>query len=221
MVSKLFGGKSKSSTALNKFTPSNIDAGGITSSGKGTISIRSSAKRKNLFQSLSDTFKTQAGEIGALKTQLKPGFGSITNARVNTIRDRSRSAISDLSANLASRRIKGSSFGQDAISRAKAEFAREEADVRAQSFLEELDGTLNLINQETIAEENSIRALIENMNIELSVGEQLASQATSVLAANAQAQANAAAQESVGRGSFFGSLIGTGVKLYGISKGAG
>jgi hypothetical protein len=219
-MTSLFGGsKGSGSGQVKKFNPVNINAGGLTSSGTSTINVSSSAERKNLFKSLSDTFANQAGEIGALKPLLSPGFGALTEARVNTIQDRSRSAISDLSANLASRRIKGSSFGQDALSRAKAEFAKQEADARAVSFLEELDATVNLINQESSAAANSYQVLIDNMNIEASTATQLATQATAVQASIAQYNAQAAAQEAQSKGSFLGTLISTGIKAYGISQG--
>ena len=197
-MTSLFKSKSSGSGQIQNFKPVNINAGGLSSSGTSSISVKSSAERDNLFKSLSDTFGKQSSEFSELRPLFKAGFGALTDARVSSIQNAGRKAIGDLSSNLASRRIKGSSFGQDALARAKAEFAKQEGDARAVSMLEELDATVNLINQESSAAANSYQVLIDKMNLEASIATQLATQATSTQASIAQYNAQAAAQESAG-----------------------
>ncbi len=87
------------------------------------------------------------GGIQSNLERLRPGFGALTDARVNAIRDEGARAGSDLKSNLAKRRVLGSSFAEADISTQRAEFAKKEAEARAASYLEELDATTKLIGE--------------------------------------------------------------------------
>ena len=79
------------------------------------------------------------GEIlEARRAEIRPGFGRLTEARVQAIRDRRAQAVGNLRESLTRRNVLGASFAQDAIARTELEFAQEEERARAQSFLEEL-----------------------------------------------------------------------------------
>lgn len=207
-ASALGGGGGSSSQAIDEFNPLGIRTSGLTASPKGVVfDVKSSPERQRLVKSLASLFPEQANLTRGLRDMVRPGMGALTEARLTAI-DNSRSrAIGNLRENLARRRVLGSSFAQDALSRTEAEFGEQEAKARAQSFLEELEITNQLITQEFDQRRNEFQTFLDEMNLQADVATQLASGATSQLGANARLKAQLAAEEAAGRGSFFGQLI--------------
>lgn len=86
--------------------------------------------------------------IGDLRAQVKPGFGALTDARVTAIRDAAAESIGNLRESLAKRQVMGSSFADDAVSRTRIAYAREEQSARAEAKLAEIGVQGQLIEQE-------------------------------------------------------------------------
>ena len=88
------------------------------------------------------TIRTRSGQlrqdVDALRAQVVPGFGRLTEARVKAIKDRRDEAIGNLRESMARRKVLGSSFAEDAITRAELTFAQEEEAARATSAVEEM-----------------------------------------------------------------------------------
>lgn len=164
-VSKLLGGgKSGGGNGTAPFT--NLNAGGLATyiDKNGKLAIASTSKRQGLIDSLANSNRNQAaytrgliptvssnygGAIDATNTMLSglgAGYGDITKSRVGTIQNAAAKSESDLRSNLARRRVLGSSFANNDISNIQAEYAKQEADARAKSYLEELDATTKLID---------------------------------------------------------------------------
>ena len=105
----------------------------------------------------------QARRIGGLletqREQIRPGFGRLTAAAVQTVRNRGSAAVGNLRESLSRRNILGASFAQDAITRTRLDFAQEEERVRAEAFVAEIGLELQNIqtqfnvNQAQLAEE--------------------------------------------------------------------
>lgn len=159
-----------------------------------------------VLNNISGAYGNQSKQIGGLLDQVKPGMGAVTNAAVNTIRNRRSQAIGNLRENLSRRRVLGSSFGQDAISRAEAEFAQQEAQAKAGGTLQELDMTNKLIQEQTASNINQFQTYLDQMNLETQVATQLASGVTTNLQANAREMANLQAQSAQGWGALSGEL---------------
>ena len=159
---------------------------------------------------ISGAFKTQAGELGALKPLVEPGFGRLTQAGINAVRDARRASMGDLRQNLARRRVLGSSFGADDISRTNAEFAKKENEFASQAFTQELALSNELINQKAIASANEFLTSLKQVNIESNMATQLASGVTSVLSNNANAMAG---MTNSGSSSLM-SAVGAGIGAY-------
>lgn len=161
-LGKVFGG-GKSSSA-GSVSPLFLNAGGLSTfmDTQGRLRVKSSAERKALNDSIRNNylglasgirdympqfdsiFNRGLGDIEGLIEQVRPGFGRLTEARVDSI-DRARERQrGNLSQELSKRRVSGSSFGQDQLLSAEAEFAKQEQESRALSFLEELELTSNL-----------------------------------------------------------------------------
>lgn len=168
-----------------------------------------------------DLFNRQADEIGALRSQVTPGFGRLTQAQDSIfneararIRDAERRAVGTLRDNLSRRRVLGSSFADDVVARTQREFAiaeneitNKQSEARAQSFLQELELNNRLLNQQFQAARSAVQVTLDELNLEASIATQLATNATTNLGENARLQAQLDAQAAAGAGAFFGSLI--------------
>lgn len=204
-LSKLFGGGKKKKSAPQQFKPPGIDAGGLRSRfSRGSVNVTSDPQRQDFVGGLASTFPEQAGLIGGLRAQVTPGFGRLTTSRLAQVeRGRSR-AIGNLRENLQRRRVLGSSFAGDALSRAEAGFAEQSEQVAAESFLQELDLNQKLLQQEFTARRGEFQTQLDELNLQVDVATKLASGATQTLGANARLKAELDAREQEGAGRFFG-----------------
>lgn len=216
------GGGRDATQPSRDFTPTNINTGGFSFSGKDLISGGSTPERLGFIKQMSDLFKNQAGQFAGLRPGLGVGFTELRKAlspdalnvsltaRLKQIEDARTRSTGDLRENLARRRVLGSSFGQDALSRADAEFGRlseqavaetemakrEAAIQEAQTKLQEIDATKQLISEEFALTRESVNTFINNLNVEAQIATQLASNATSSLSANAMMQSKLLQQEA-------------------------
>lgn len=182
--------------------------------------LDNAAYLRSIIPQLNNIFGQDRSKIDAIMAQVEPGYGALTDARVNAIRDKAMSSGSDLRGNLARRRVLGSSFGNDAMTRNDAEFAKQEAEARAASFLEELDVKTKLIDRQletNLDEINGVNSFINSafsferaadenqlneLNKQLSVMTGILNSAMQMQQANARAE-----QEGLLRqGSAFGGL---------------
>ncbi len=85
-------------------------------------------------------------DAGALKSKVAPGFSLLRDSRLGAINDAERARTSTLRDSLSRRRIAGSSFAEDTLSRTSAEFAKQRSDAEARTILEEIDATTNILN---------------------------------------------------------------------------
>ena len=133
-----------------------------------------STTRSPEVQGYLDSLKGGIGQANDALTSninsLTPGFGAITQARLDAIHNAALKATSDLSGNLARRRVLGSSFGQNAVAQVTQQAGVDEANARAQSYLDELNAQNNLINTRL----NNITALskaeLDQANFETTAG---------------------------------------------------
>lgn len=208
-ASKLFGGKKgEAQSGLSSFAPAGINAGGLRSSfGPNGISIGADANRMGLVDSIARGFGDQADLLGGLRASVTPGVSDLRAARLGEIENARSSAIGNLRENLQRRRVLGSSFGQDTISRAESEFAGQREQVAAESFLQELDLSTQLIDQEFKARRAQFQTGLDELNLEADLAAKLSGAATTQLGANARALAELNAKEAAGSGKFFGQMF--------------
>lgn len=152
-------------------------------------------------------FPRMLDDFDALRGQLSPGFGALTESRVGAVRDAGQAGISNLRGDLARRKILGSSFASDALSRAELEVGKAVGEAKAQSFLEELEATSKILAQE-------YGTIIEGLKIGLAeLGASSQTIATlNGLAIDAQ---EIYAQELAGQYELFGTLVGLGASSLG------
>lgn len=201
LLSRRSGGSGNVSQAR---TIPNFKFGGLTGvSTPSNLEITPSADRTARVGSVQGLLNQTARQFANIRARLRPGFGALTEARVGALNDARFRTIGTLRENLARRRFQGSSFASDAIARAEREFAREEADLRARSFLEEIDATTRLIDRETELSVAAVERGIAELDLQADLGSQLIAGITSQLGANARLEAQLAAQSQQGLGAFF------------------
>jgi len=257
----LFGGGGGSSSTSGGPSLLPFTGGGLSLrfvNGKARLTEAEGSQRRSAVDALKASLLQQAGDIRGifapgiasafgegiggiqgLLERVSPGFGELTKARVSTLTNRGAAAKSDLRANLARRRVLGSSFAQDVQNRQEQQLSQDIAEARAVSLLEELDVTNQLLAQKTslsigaaesalqtsaaafAAEQGASQVEIDEQNAQLEVITQLISGATSQIGANARLEAVLAAQSAEGRGASaanLGSSIGS---LFGGGGGGG
>jgi len=154
-----------------------------------------------LQQRTSGFFDTTAGLRNRLTGQLdelRPGFGRLTESRVQGIRSAASKASGNLRSNFAQRNVGGASFANAQIASVAQDFANEEDRVRAESFLEEQQAQQQLIQQVgEIMKFDAGNVGLQMQQIGLAAG--LTAQDASVLAQEVQtiqAEAGVAAQRA-------------------------
>lgn len=228
-ASKLFGGGSGDTSGLQpqNFTPAGINAGGLNSSFQGgNINVSPDAARTGLVNNLASQFGDQAAQLNALRGSVAPGISALRSSRLGEIESARQASIGNLRENLARRRVLGSSFGQDAITRAESEFAGQRDKVAAESFLQELEASNQLINQQFNATRLQFQTGLDELNLEADVATKIGAKATETLGANARTLAALNAQEAAGAGKFFGQTFDPlfkqiGSSAAGLFKGGG
>jgi len=172
------------------------NVGGLTTnvSKKGKVRVKSSAERRGLVGEVSSLLSGGAEELSGIRDLVRPGFSAFRRAGLESIGTRARRSIGNLRENLARRRVQGSSFAEDAVTRAEREFAQEESQFAAATTLQEIDVFTQLTQQITQQQVAAVERQVQELNLQLDVGLQLAGAATqSLTAASIQQQKNAAA----------------------------
>lgn len=215
------------------YTPGSPNAGFARVFGRGdstttpNINISRSALLNDTITGLGSAFNRQFQELGGmrdqfsgLQAQLAPGFGAITQAAVTNLENRRRSAIGNLRENLQRRRVLGSSFASDAIGRTEAEFAQQEAAIRAQAKMQEVGATeqlmarqVDLINQQAQARASEFNVQLQQLNLEAQIATQISTGVSAITAQNAQVQSQiiASGQNAVASGLLGAAGIGLGM----------
>jgi hypothetical protein len=219
-ASALMGGRSAPSATEN-FQPTGIDAGGLLSriTKKGNVGINVDPKRLGLVNSVASLFPEEADLVHGLRDSVAPGISQLRASRLQQIDDARRSAIGNLRENLSRRRVLGSSFGQDAITRAESEFAGQRESVAADSFLKEFELTNQMIAREFDLHRSEFTTKLDELNLEANIATKLAGAATEQLGANARIQSQLEAQAAAGQGKFFNETLSPVFKQLGTSVG--
>lgn len=203
LASKFLGGKKSSSGSGNSFA--GFTGGGLSGTlANGNVNVAGNADRWNLVGNISKTFPKQAAEVARLRGLVAPGVSALRQSRLGEVEDSRSRAIGNLRENLQRRRVLGSSFGQDTISRAEAEFARERERVAAESSLQELELTHAFIAEEFNLRRGEFQTSLDELNLQADLAAKLSGQATAQLGAMAQIRAQIAANEAQLSGAAFG-----------------
>jgi hypothetical protein len=206
-LGKLFGGKSGSAQApLSNYQSPGFSAGGLKASAdaSGTYTVTPSKGRMGYVTGVADQYGAQADELAALRARVAPGISELRASRLSEIENARQSAIGNLRENLQRRRVLGSSFGNDALARAEAEFGKERERVASESFLQEIGLTSDFVAQEYNARRSVFQTGLDELNLQADIATKLTTGAATQLGANARTLAQLNAAEQAGTGKFLG-----------------
>ncbi len=105
-------------------------------------------------------------DIASLREGLTPGFGRLSEERQQAIKDARDEAVGNLRESLSRRRVLGSSFADDAVSRTELAFGREAGLAAAETFQQEalLQGNLLALDSQALGQQSQLLALDIGLN---------------------------------------------------------
>lgn len=219
-MSFLSGNAPKISTPTN-FTPSGFASGGLSGSySGGAFNVTQSPALSQQVGQLQSTFGQAASAFGALGQTVQPGFSQFRQAGLADLTTQQQASRSNLQDTLARRRIMGSSFANSQLSQQDAEFAAKRDQFIAQSYLQELQASNQLIQEQFQAKTQQFTTGINEMNLQAGIAADLSAKATSSMASIAEAQAQLDAQAAAGAGSFLGTIGAAGIGAVGRYAGS-
>jgi hypothetical protein len=180
----------------------------------GNYNIRESKALQDQIGKLESTFGQQASDLAALRGTVAPGFSLFRQAGLADIAGQGQQNISNLRDELAQRRVLGSSFANSQISQANADIEKQRTDFIAQSYLEELSASNQLIQEQYQASANQFQVGINQMNFEAGLAAQLTQSANQVSGNIAMAQAKLDQESAMANAAGIGKAIGYGVGMF-------
>jgi hypothetical protein len=208
-----------SSAPQINYKPGGFNAGGISAyqGAGGNYNLKESPQLQGLIGGVQNTFQQQAGALGNLAQTVAPGFSQFRQAGLADIAQQGQANVSNLSDTLAQRRVLGSSFANSSIAQANADIEKQRTDFIAQSYLQELSASNQLIQEQYTASINSFQTGINQMNFEAGIAANLTQSANATMAAVATAQAKIDAASAAANAQGMGQAIGLGVGMIGAS----
>jgi hypothetical protein len=214
------GDPSAATGGIEGYTPTGFSSPGLSGSvTDGTFSLTRSPELQESMGGLQSALSQRALEFANLRKGLRRDAGDIIGglkkAGIEGIQGKRRRAVGDLRENLQSRRIAGSSFAADAVSRAEAEFAKEEAQFGAEADVKQfemeqevLGKEMELLNQETQANIEGFQSSLTQLNLESGLAAQISTAMSGIAAENARAIGEIMAQYAAARANIVGTVAG-------------
>lgn len=214
-LSKIFG---TNVSTPQPVTPAGFKGGGLNGGFQGNdYVVGADANRTGAVNNVANTYSSLGDETGALRSTVAPGFNDLLKSRLTDLNNNASAAVGNLAQNLQSRRILGSSFGQDTLSRLQNTQQQARDSVIADNFQKSLAMNNQLLTQQYDAYTKQFMTGLNELNLEAGMASTLSSKASDILAANAKLteQANefnakANLNTATGVGQFFGQLSGMG-----------
>lgn len=179
----------------------------------GTFNVTRSPGLTSLLNSIQSRSGELAGSLGGLLSRIAPGVSELRASRLQGLENRRRRAIGNLRDNLARRRIAGSSFASDAITRSELAFEQEADRIRAESTMTEIEATQQLLQQQAAADIQGFNAALSQMNFESTLGAQLATSTSDAINAAMQFNAGLQQQENAADQAALGDIAQLGTTL--------
>ena len=166
-------------------TPTGFSGGGLTASfGGNSYGVTADANRTGAVSNLAGTYGDLGNTYGDLLKTVAPGASASLTAQLQDQDNQARSAIGNLKQNLQARRILGSSFGQDTISRANNTVQQQRDATIAQNYQQEFENTSQTIAAQHAAYAQQYQTGLDELNLESGTASGLVSGANSVLMNN-------------------------------------
>lgn len=263
-LSELNRGRKMSSDVISGYRPTGFSSTGFTGGVKdGVYGLSRTAPLTDLMSGMSGAYSRagmdfrglQSGLAGGmaglserlsgigaeyenLRGQVTPGFGALTAAGLSQLESSKQKAIGNLRENLSRRRVLGSSFGADALSRAEAEFGMQKASFAADAKLQEIMAQSGLLEKgqgaiaqqaqqdlatiqqssELIGKANEtaimdFQSQLQQLNLESGMAAQLSSGISEIMAKNTQLNAQLTAEFQALRAGLWANIQKSGLSM--------
>lgn len=225
-VTNLITGDPSAATGpISDFSPTGFTSAGLSGSvTDGTFNLTRSPELTSQMGGLQSALSQRALEFANLRKGLRRDAGSLIGglkkSGIQGIQDKRRRAVGDLRENLASRRVAGSSFASDAVTRAEAEFAKEEAQFGAEADIKQfemeqevLGKEMELLDQETQANIQGFQSNLTQLNLESGLAAQISTAMSGIAAENARAIGEIMAEYAAARANIIGTAVGVGAGI--------
>ena len=211
ITGKITGDPNEATGPLKDYKPYGFSSSGLSGQLQdGTFQLTRSPELQGQMTGLQSALSQRALEFANLRKGLRKDAGALIGnlkaSGIQGIQDKRRRAIGDLRENLASRRVAGSSFAADAVSRAESEFAKEEAQFGAEADVKQfemeqqtLSKEMELLDQETQANVQGFQANLTQLNLESGLAAQISTAMSGIAAENAKAIGEIMAQYAAAR----------------------
>lgn len=183
-----------------------------------TVSLGRSPATTATLERLGLLSKQRGDKLAGLLPKVQAGFSDFRRVGVAGLENARSRAVGDLRENLARRRVQGSSFANDAIARAEAEFGQTRAEFEAQTMLRELAETERLITERTRELQGAAARELDQSNFEIGAAANFANGVNVVASNNAAVLAQLESNAAQSAGAFFqpvvsaiGSAVSSGV----------
>ncbi len=207
-IKKIFG-KSSGERALANFQPVSFSSPGLSGTFKDNrFTLSRGDETSAALGDIRGLSQEQAGAFRGLRDRVRPGFGELTRTRIDAIRSAGKRTVGNLREELGKRRVLGSTFASREIASEEARFGQIEEQSRAESFLQELSLTGELIREEFSSAIGGIETILKQLNLESTIAAQLSQSAGQQIASLLPAREQAAAARREGNANFFAELIG-------------
>lgn len=204
----IFGGRSKSEEIIDRFQPVGFRTPGLNATfANDEFNLSRGAEGQSAIDALLRTSRERTSAFRGLRRNVTPGKGELTRTRVEGVRATGERTVGNLREELSKRRVLGSSFAQREVASAEAEVGRQEDVVRAESFLQELALSGNLLKEEFAGSISAIQDVLKQLNIETAIGAQLSQSASAQVNANLIAQGEAQAAQQAAGESFLDNIL--------------
>jgi hypothetical protein len=203
----LFGGGDKPAPIPQRFAASTpaFNLSSLVDPTTGAVSTSFERRGSAAQLAQAERFPRVLGDIDRLRGLVTPGFSQMREGRLRQVESARSRAIGSLRENLSRRRVLGSSFGEDALARVEAEFGEIKSRQEAQSFLEEMATTTQLIQIET----EQINTVLGREFQELGLSANFSLGISDLVSQNARFAQELASKEAAARGAFAGKTLGT------------
>lgn len=186
--------------ALQSFSPSGFSAPGVSGGfSGGTFNLSRTAQGQSALGGLQSALANRGAQFGGLRSVVAPLSSQIRDAGIGRLQAERQRTVGNLRDNLARRRVLGSSFAQDAVSRAEAEFAQRQAEFEADVGMQELQQTMALIDQQTQADIGAFQTELSQLNLEGEMAANMANATSGILSNIAQLEAQLLSQSELAR----------------------
>ena len=139
-------------------------------------------------QRVNDTFQQGAQQFGNLANTVQPGFSLFRQQGLAQLQQQQQANQSNLQGNLSQRRMLGSSFANSSISNANADFANQQANFIASSYLQEVAASSQLTQQQYSMATQGYQAELQQTNIDSTIAADMASKMGSTMASLSETQ---------------------------------